>query len=207
MLRISSDHADFVDFIMKYVAAHPSTKATTELLFMLDDMVQGSRDTLLALLEIDPDKDLYWTGRTNRDAHDLIAIIQPHYRAKLEQRGIATSEGVTLWYDNVRLEILAAIVSTTPGRYRADDARYLIGSILWKNERRDEALTWWNELRVDPANRYAEASAATLAAIANRPAETVSAAAIKQIAAKERRRWVDFWWNRLHQFGQSFSSF
>lgn len=79
---------DFIGSITRYASAHPSTKATTELLFMLDEMVQGSRDTLVALLEIDADRDLWWTRVKNEDAQDLVLILQRHYRAQLERRGM-----------------------------------------------------------------------------------------------------------------------
>ena len=113
MLGISSDHGDFIDFITEYAAAHPSTPATTELLFMLDEMAQGSRDSLLTLLDVDPARDLYWTALQNREARDFVELLQKHYRTKLEQKGIGSIEGTSLHYDNVRLGVLNAIVAAS----------------------------------------------------------------------------------------------
>jgi hypothetical protein len=33
----------------------------------------------------------------------------------------------------------------------------------------------------------------------------VEKAVIKEILDAEQRRWTEFWWNRLHRFGMSFS--
>jgi hypothetical protein len=55
---------------------------------------QGSRDTLLTLLDIDVDKDLWWTRQVNRDAAHTLEVIQSYYRARLEAAGIGTAEGV-----------------------------------------------------------------------------------------------------------------
>ena len=44
-LAIAADHEDFIRFITGYAERHPATKATTELLIMLDKLVQGSFET------------------------------------------------------------------------------------------------------------------------------------------------------------------
>jgi hypothetical protein len=206
MLGIASDHADFIDFITDYAAAHPSTPATTELLFMLDEMAQGSRDTLLALLDIDPRRDLYWTGLRNPDAREFVEALQKNYRTKLEQKGIGSREGISLSYDNARLGILDAIVESTPAGYRESDARFLIGSIYWKNSLQDDALKWWRQMSPEPTDRYVASASAILTAIGD-AGGTVEAARVDEILQAERKRWTDFWWKRLLQFGYSISGF
>jgi hypothetical protein len=51
-LALAADHVNFISFIRRYAAAHPSTKATTELLFLLDKI--GQPHTLGVLLDGDP---------------------------------------------------------------------------------------------------------------------------------------------------------
>ena len=204
MLGISADHGDFIDFITSYAAQHPSTQATTELLFMLDEMAQGSRDSLLTLVDIDPKKDLYWTRQRNVDAHDLIVVLQKYYRTKLEQKGIASSEGTSLYFDRVRLGILTAILQSTPAGYRESDARFLIGSIYWRNGLHEEALAMWKQMQPASSDRYVVSAAATLKAIGS---NAVSREEIDEILKAERRRWIDFWWTRLNRFGFAFGNF
>jgi hypothetical protein len=206
MLGIASDHADFIDFITDYAAAHPSSPATTEFLFMLDEMAQGSRDALLTLLDIDPRRDLYWTGLRNRDARDFVEVLQEYYRTKLEQKGIASPEGTSSYYDNARLGILNAIVASTPAGYRESDARFLIGSIYWRNKIQDDALQWWRGMTPRQTDRYFSSATAILTAI-GASGNLADGRAVDEILKAERKRWTDFWWNRLLQFGYSISGF
>jgi hypothetical protein len=205
MLGIAADHGDFIDFITAYAAEHPSTPATTELLFMLDEMAQGSRDALLTLLTIDPEKDLYWSRQRNEDAHGLIVVLQKHYRARLEQKGIASSEGTAMYFDSVRLAILVAVLQSTPAGYRESDARFLIGSIYWRNGLHQEALNMWRAMAPAPGDRYLVSASATLTAIAT--PDSVNREAIDNILKAERGRWLDFWWSRLNRFGYALGSF
>jgi hypothetical protein len=174
---------------------------------MLDQIAQGSRDSLLTLLDIDPQKDLWWTRHQNEDAHGLVLVLQKYYRTKLEQKGIGSSEGTSLYFDNVRLEILTAVVRSTPGGYRASDARFLVGAIYWRNGLPDEAVRWWRDMTPAATDRYAISAGAILNAVAGRSAAAVDRQQIDDILQAERRRWTDFWWTRLRQFGHAFGSF
>ena len=89
-LGVVADHADFVDFISRYLAKHPASKTSTELLFLLDTLVQGSYDTLTTLLDVIPEEDLHWTRSSSRAAYEAILTIQQHYRAELEHRSLTT---------------------------------------------------------------------------------------------------------------------
>ena len=60
-LGLAADHVDFIGFIRGYAAAHPSTKVTTELLFLLDTLAQANADALAVLVETNQPGDLEWT--------------------------------------------------------------------------------------------------------------------------------------------------
>ena len=47
--------------------------------------------------------------------------------------------------------ILQTILDNAPGGYRATDARFLIGSILWKRGKLADAERVWRKMKVDPA--------------------------------------------------------
>jgi hypothetical protein len=71
-----TDHVSFIGFVSGYTTRHPGTTTSTELLFLLDKIVQASYDCLITLLDIVPAADLTWTYRTNRDAYRLVEQIQ-----------------------------------------------------------------------------------------------------------------------------------
>jgi len=206
-LGLAADHREFVEFITTFVKSNPSSKTTTELLFMLDQLAQGSRDSLLGLLAIDPNRDLWWTSRTNQDARAFITALQRHYRARLEQRGLAAPGAVSFFYDNLRLEILTAIVAATPNAYRASDARFMIGWIHWKNHDRGEAIGWWREMAPAPDDRYRGSALELIAVVGGGDVTTVDAGAVDRLLEQEERQWMAFWRARLSQFGYSLTSF
>jgi hypothetical protein len=89
-LGIAADHRDFVEFVNRYASEHASTRAAVELLFLLDKLAQGSFDALITLLDIRPVEDLHLTLQANRDAFNLILLLQRYYRAELERLDLAT---------------------------------------------------------------------------------------------------------------------
>ena len=117
MLENSADHSDFVDFVHAFAGQHPSSRATTELLFIIDKLVQGNRDALLELLSIKPSRDLSLTSSVNRAAFDMMIAIQRHYAMWLAERGLDSTSAIEARYDDVRLHILSTIVETAPGGY------------------------------------------------------------------------------------------
>ena len=203
-LGLAVDHADFIDFISRYASRHPSTKATTELLFLLDKLAQASLDALVTLLDVNPATDLQWTWRANRRAFELILAIRRYYGAQLERRELTSREALKKRYDEVRLSILTGIVRTTPHGYRTGDARFLIGAIYWGQGRVADAVNTWSELRIDPADFYAAASTQILEAIAS---PTVNARRVNRILDGEHGRWVSLSFDRLRQFGYRFDTF
>lgn len=210
-LGLTADHVDFTDFVSRYAGEHPSTKTTTELLFLLEKQAEASLDTLVTLLDINPERDLRWTREVNPDAYAALLAIRRYYIGHLARRGMTTRAALIAHYDEVRIAMLMSIVKTTPDGYRASDARFLIGSIYWRQHRPDEAARAWAAMRVDPRNRYATASSELLAAIAasgeggdGRPLDAVR---VNRILDSEQGRWISYSYDRLRQFGYGFDTF
>jgi hypothetical protein len=114
-LGIAADHVTFIAFIRRFASEHPSTKATTELLFLLDRLAEANADALDLLRDTDPAERLDWTRQRNADAYQLIAGIRRYYQGEADRLGLKTDEAVNRHYDKARLAILDAIVRTTPG--------------------------------------------------------------------------------------------
>jgi hypothetical protein len=233
-LALAADHELFIDYIAEYVSRHPGTKASIELLFLLDLLVQGSFDTLQVFLEIEPDHDLKWTRRMNPAAFKAIVEIRDYYVAQRKQRGLETYRNLRRHYDQIRTQILSTILRTTPGGYRVDDARFLLGELHWRRDQHADARKVWGEMRVDPQGRYAEASASVLQALREsdarrrampqpqprpiaqkgRPApdpdqvnHLIELREINAILEAEYQRWLSFSRTRLGQFGYTLDSF
>jgi hypothetical protein len=208
MLGIAADHGDFLDFVGKYAARHPSSKVTTELLFLLDELAQGSFDALCLLLDT-RGHDLWWTRESDPAAYELFVTIQRHYRVQLRIRNLPR-EGLGAYYDNVRLRLLDYIVRTTPEGYRINDALFLSGGIYWNQGRKAEALRAWREMMADPEDVYAKASSevrAALQATISEDGRDVDSAAIDRILGAEGARWTASSVRRLAHFGHSVDTF
>jgi hypothetical protein len=196
-LGLAADHVLFAGFIAKYVADNPSTKSATELLFLLDQLVQASLDALATLLDTRPDEQLQWTQRTNRSAWNFLADLRRHYTALLERRGLASPGALRAYYDRVRLSILTGILRTTPHGYRASDARFLIGTIYWSAGNRGDALQAWRAMIEEPTDTYVKAYSDVLRAME----EPGGARLVDGILRTERARWLMFSIDRLQHFG------
>jgi hypothetical protein len=205
-LGLAADHVAFIEFISRYTAAHPSTRATTELLFLLDKLVQASYDCLITLLDIQPGADLHWTARQSKDAYRLIEALHAHYSSQLEAKGIDSPAALRTYYDKVRLAILTALLHTTPNGYRSGDARYLIGAIYWRHGDHAAALDVWRGIVADPDDAYAVAYTQTLTAIHGETAEPLRRRIDRTLDA-ELGRWRDFSYTRLRHFGYSFATY
>jgi hypothetical protein len=206
-LGLAADHADFIDFVGGFASRNPSTKATTELLFLLDKLAQGSLDALSTLVDTDPSESLGWTRRANGDAFNAIVTIRNYYRLLLEQKGLMSGQALKAHYEGVRLDILESILLTTPDGYRAGDARFLIGAIYWKQGKAASARRVWKEIVVDPEDRYAAASAEIAAAMRAAEERGLDARRINRILEYEHGRWVSFSFDRLWEFGYRFDTF
>ncbi len=216
-LALAADHVDFIRFIRRYAAAHPSTRATTELLFLLDRIAEASRDALAVLLGSDPAEQLRWTHDTHPPAYRLLSEIRRYYEDELARLDLRTNEAVTVHYERLRLAILEGIVRTTPNHYRANDARFLIGAIYWRQGRAPEALRCWSDLTEAPGGSHAIVSTDLVRALGRHPVGRRSASGpsvdaalrreIDQILKNQHGRWVMFSYDRLRQFGYRFDKF
>ena len=220
-LGLVADHASFLDYISRFAERHPSTKATTELLFLVDKLAQGSLDGLVTLLDIDPIRDLRWTRDVNREAYDALVVIRRHYEREVQRRGLQSREQLELFFDARRLSVLDTIVRTTPHGYRANDARFLMGEVYWRHQRRADALKLWRTMCADAAGG-AQGSAAAVADLCAElrdrrhpsepdlrevPDKLLESWRVDRILEAERSRWVGLSYDRLNQFGYRFDTF
>ena len=93
---------------------HPGTKATVELLFLLDTLATASLDNLLTLTSTNPQVDLRWTRNTSPAAFATIAdcpSLLPRAAARPASR---FGRAITAYFQDVRLSILRQILRTTP---------------------------------------------------------------------------------------------
>jgi len=129
----------------------------------------------------------------------LARQIQREYAVDIVRLGLTSREAVEAFYANARVSILTRILRTTPTGYRADDARFLLGEILWAQGRTDAALAMWREMSAAPAAAtYAAAIAQLRAAV--QPARP-DARNIRFILANQQGRWRAFSDDRLRRFG------
>jgi hypothetical protein len=162
---------------------------------------------LITLIETDPVADLQWTRRANPDSYHAIVTIRTHYRGLLERRKLLSAEALRAYYDGVRLAVLQSILLTTPAGYRAGDARFLMGSIYWKQKKLASARRIWKEIEVDPDDRYAAAATEIVAAMRAAEEHGLDQYRINRILDYEHGRWVSFSFDRLWQFGYRFDTF
>src|SRR5262249_30022413 len=150
-------HASFIGFVRDYAIAHPGTKVTTELLLLMDTIAQANEDALAVLIETNQPGDLAWTQQAHPRAYDLAVQIQRQYAKALGQLRLNSRSAIEDYYERGRLGLLTRILATTPNGYRANDVRFLIGSILWKQSKRAEAMRAWRDLGSGTSDSYAVA--------------------------------------------------
>jgi hypothetical protein len=114
---------------------------------------------------------------------------------------------VTAYYDAVRLAILDTVVRTSPGGYRAGDARYLMGAIYWRQGNVNAAIGQWQSITREDSDTYAFVYSPILAAIADRPNASATIAAIERALGTERSQWRSSSYDRLTRFGYRFDTF
>jgi hypothetical protein len=215
-LSLAADHVSFIGYIRHYAAEHPSTRSTTELLFLLDGIAEGNRNILRTLLSIDPRAYLSETQTADPRAYTLAVDLQKYYRGILQTRGLRSPSDVTGVYDAARLEILEGILHTTPAHYRANDARFLIGAIHWRAGHVQAALSSWCPMTADEGDAYVGTYRQILSVLEpgggprTCEASRVSAAAeqeIDRIFERDGKQSWDFQFDRLQKFGYRFDSF
>lgn len=212
-LGLAADHLDFINFITQYTRDNVGTKASIELLFLLEKLAEASLDALVTLMDIDRHRDLGWTMRTHRFAYAAIATLQEHYKTRLAQMRLTSRDDLTAHYDRVRLTILQTILDGTPDGYRAADARFLMGAILWKRGQVVDAEKIWRAMQVDtsdPGDSYAEAATRILTELRMWDAPqngNADAQRIDRILSAEQGLWLVRSYERLRKFGYRFNTF
>jgi hypothetical protein len=198
-LGLAADHVDFIGFIRGYASAHPSTKVTTELLLLLDTLAQANADALAVLVETNQPGDLDWTKDKHPRAYLLARNIQRAYATDIVRLGLTSRPAIEAFYALRRLSILARVLQTTPDGYRANDARFLMGEILWNQGQPGEALAVWRAMTAGPSDTtYASVIAQLRTAV--QPARP-DARNIKYILQNQQGRWLSFSDDRLRRFG------
>ena len=198
-LGLAADHVDFIGFIRQYAAAHPSTKVTIELLFLLDTLAQANADALSVLVESNQPEDLEWTKQTHPRAFLLARDIHRVWAPDLARLGLTSRPAIDAFYARGRLAVLSRILRTTPNGYRADDARFLMGEILWTQGQTADALATWRAMAAGPADAtYAIVIAQLRAAV--QPTQP-DARNIRYILRNQQGRWASFSDDRLRRFG------
>ena len=206
-LAVAADHRDFVEFIVTYAARHPGTKGRTELLFLLDKITQSNLHALITLLDSNPAVQLQATRAASDEAYRALVTMREHYLAEIERLGIGSREALVGHYAEARLAILGNILRTTPDRYRAGDARYLMGAIQWEQGDRMEAIETWRRIEVvEPSDTYARTYSAILAAIRSAEGDRIGRVIDKSLAS-EHSRWVMKSIDRLVGFGYQVDTF
>ena len=209
-LGIAADHVDFIGFIRRYAAEHPGTRMTTALLFLLDNVAQGSRDALAPLLDVQPAADLAWTRDADARAYRLAVELKRYYARELARRGLTSAEAIALHYEAVRLAILDEILRTTPRGYRAGDALFLKGTIYWRQKRVRDALQSWRSIAVDANDSHVHAYSPILLLLQKHAAERTGGHAgphlalsqeINQVLKNAQGRWFSQSYDRLQRFG------
>jgi hypothetical protein len=203
MLMLAADDRDYLDFATSYVRAHPRTRTSTELLFLIDALMQGNGNALLLLLETDPRRDLVWTAHENPQAWVLFDAVRDHYRDRFGAEGIPAPTAVRQRYDAARLRLLTTVLRLTPDGYRAADAHFAIGRIRWTQGDRAAAMREWRLIRVDPRDAFVASYAPLVQALAVHDADSpdpVTVAHIEAIFTRERQRWAAFHQDRLSRF-------
>jgi hypothetical protein len=203
MLENAADHADFVDFVRSYARTYPSSKTTTELLFLLDELLQGSRDVMLMLLDTRPDEHLQHTRVVAPEGYTLALALKERYGRWLFERGWSKPE-VWQHYNGLRLRLLSTIIDTSPDGYRVADARFLGGQVLFEMNRLDEAVRAWGNITPVAEDAYSRAYGEILDEIESGP---VDVKAIRRILGNEYGRWRVFSIDRLRHFGHHCDTF
>ena len=198
MLGLAADHLDVIQFVGRYAQQHPSSRTTTELLFLLDELADANRGAFDLLMGANI-AGLGHTAASSPQDVQLAWQLQRGYEAWTRAHAVDTPRTLDARYDAVRLTILSTIIETSPNGYGAADARFLAGRLLWNRDDIAGAVRWWREMGTDERQTYAEARAGIRRALG--PNGEVDALAILGVLAGERSRWLRESADRLARFG------
>jgi hypothetical protein len=206
MLVLAADDQDYLDFASAYVRDHPGTRGATEMLFLVDALMEGNGSALGILMRTRPRRDLQWTYQENPDAFWLFDSLRDYYGSELDKRGLKSAGAVARYYEDRRLDLLATVLRQTPAGYRAGDARFVMGKIHWSRGDRRVAIREWRQMQVVANDAFAATSARIAQALERLPAgveepDPPTVAGIEAVLAAERQAWATFEYDRLRQFG------
>jgi hypothetical protein len=204
LLENATEHVDFLEFIRSYARTRSSSRTTTELFFLMDELAQGNREVAEVVLGTSVSHDLPYSATVAPNAARLAARIAHDLNGWLAAHGFTRHEGVAEAYDQFRLRVLATIVETSPGGYREADARYLAGEIFFRQGNLDQAIEWWKPMRPQEGDSYAEAAAAIRRVLDRGPVDPI---ALRPILWAETARWKEQNYQRLKQFGYRCDSY
>jgi hypothetical protein len=204
LLENSTEYVDFLEFIRGYARTRSSSRTTTELLFLMDELAQGNREVAETVLRTSVSHDLARTATISPLAARLAANIGNDLRAWLASRHYTEHHGVGAAFDQVRLRILTTIVETTPAGYRESDARFLAGQIFFRQGNLEEAMQWWLKMQPVGGDTYGDAATAILKILEPGKVDT---ARMRSVMWKESARWHDVNYARLKQFGYRCDSY
>jgi hypothetical protein len=204
LLSVAADHFEFVQFIRAFAKRVPSSKVTTELLFLLDKLVQANLQAALSVFALDTSDGMEWTTRASPKGAGILGAVKRNQERALGNRGLADESAIARAYDDVRVGILEYLIRTTPQGYRINDARFLIGEIYWQHGRRAEARQLWDRIEPDSSDDYFPVYSEVRGSVA---AEAESRVLIDAALNKQARRWLQASSQRLRQFGYRADTF
>jgi len=204
MLGLAADHIDVIEFVGRYAQQHPSSRTTTELLFLLDELAEANRGAFDLLLRTDV-ASLTGTAASSPEDVQLALQLQRGYAQWTREHGLDDVKSLDAHYDGVRLSILSTIVETSPRGYGAADARFLAGRLLWDRSDIDGAVELWRAMGPDERATYATVRAVIGRAL--HPDGGVDVIAIVRALGAERGRWLRESAARLARFGYTPGTF
>ena len=204
LLSIAADHADFVAYISQFIAQHPSSRSSTELLFLLDKVVQANLEALIALVNTDPLSDLRWTREVNPRAAEALSALRLYHQARLARRGLWGIDAIRATYDEVRMRVLQHLIRNTPRQHRSNDALFLLGEIYWRRGRFTDAMLSWQRMVPHSGDTHFAGSSEVRQAIAT---GTANRERINAALDRDKHRWLDLSFARLQRFGYRFDTF
>lgn len=204
LLENATDHVQFLEFIRSYARTRSSSRTTTELFFLMDELAQGNREVAEVVLGTNISHDLAYSATISPNAARLAAGIANDLHAWLAAHGYTRHEGAGAAYDQFRLRVLATIVETSPDGYRESDARYLAGEIFFRQGNLDQAIEWWKPMRPQAEDSYADAATAIRRML---DGGEFDIAVLRRILWTETARWKEQNYQRLKQFGYRCDSY
>jgi hypothetical protein len=212
MMVLAADDQDYLDFASGYVRDHPGTRGATEMLFLLDALLEGSANTLGLLLRTQPRRDLRWTYQEDPDAFWLFDSLREYYADVLDDRGLTSTGAVERYFDDQRVGLLGTVLRLSPAGYRAGDARFVIGKLHWARGDRRAAIREWRQIPLATDDAFVETYARIVQALERLPTaaedpDPPTVASIDAALDAERQQWAAFQYDRLRHFGHGAYTF